>query len=143
MRPCDKRRSRGSRRAPRLPSARRDRRPRSRAASPVRTQRLRASSWSPPRAMVHAAICSCRGMAQSSGVKWSFLYYYVTPDWDPSLADFIASKATIAKGLDAMMVITFYNLYARGVAASVPGCTTDAPCVQAVLQRADLMKGYF
>ena len=81
--------------------------------------------------------------AAANGVKWSFLYYYVTPDWDPGLADFIASKATIAKGLSATMVITFYNLYARGVAAGLPECTSDSPCVKAVLARPDLMKAYF
>src|SRR5882672_3737013 len=59
--------------------------------------------------------------AQANGVPWKFLYYYVFPsqDTDANVSAFIAAKAQVASGLNAMMVVTFYDLLKRGTSAGL------------------------
>jgi hypothetical protein len=82
--------------------------------------------------------------AQSDGATWKLVYAYLQPNWNDGLASFVALKAGVAKDVHSMLVLTLYNLLARGKAANLAGCGgSEADCVKAVLQAPDLMKGYF
>jgi len=87
--------------------------------------------------------------AKAAGVPWRFLYFYVFPSEIASkdLSTFIADKSTIAKGLGAMPVITFYDLLKRGYKAGLTqragSSNAEADVVQQVLESPTLMRAYF
>lgn len=87
--------------------------------------------------------------AEANGVPWKFLYFYVFPSQDTAanVSAFIAAKAQVASGLNATMVVTFYDLLKRGTSAGISARAgaqdTEADVVEQVLADAALMRGYF
>jgi hypothetical protein len=87
--------------------------------------------------------------AEMNGVSWKFLYYYVFPSQDTAanVTSYLQSKAQVAQGLGATLVVTFYDLLKRGMSAGVaarPSATNgEADIVAQVLATPDLMKGYY